>query len=86
MLATLVGYRPVDFTDDTGRKVVGTSLYIVYTDDNARGLVGQVACKVFYQGSVKPDWVGQAIKLEYSFNPSTKTARLVDVKLADYVE
>lgn len=86
MLATLVGYRPVNFTDDTGRKVEGTSLYIVYTDDNARGLVGQIACKVFFQGSVRAEWVGQAIELDYSFNPSTKTARLVDVKLAGYEE
>lgn len=82
MKATLVGYRPVDFTDDeTGRSVKGNSLYITY-DDQSDQLVGEIACRVFYPGKISHDWVGQIVDLDYVFNPSTKKAKLVNVQLA----
>ena len=82
MVASLVGFRHVDFKDDSGRHITGTSLYIAYNTED-RNVIGQVAGKVFWSGTVDPTWLGQAIKLDYSFDPITKNAKLIDVSLAD---
>lgn len=41
---TIVGYRDVSFTDDSGRQVEGRSYYYIGVSDN---VIGQVADKLF---------------------------------------
>lgn len=41
----IVGMRGVDFTDDSGRQVVGTSYF--YVQDDVDGVIGQLAGKLF---------------------------------------
>ena len=44
MIAKLIGYRRVDFTDDSGRQVQGYSCFITYPDSQVAGVVAE---KVF---------------------------------------
>lgn len=80
MLAQLVGIRPVDFTDDNGNRIKGTSLFVNYDDEHANGLVGSIAAKVFYRGDVPAQMVGALVDLVYEFHPGMRTPRLADVK------
>ena len=42
MHVELIGYRPYDFTNDSGERIVGTSLYYAFTE---KGVIGRVAEK-----------------------------------------
>lgn len=78
---TVVGYRDVDFIDDKGRRVQGTSVY--YTSDEGKNVVGEEVGKFFLTFKISNDCnylptVGDQLKLYY--NRFGKVASVVRVE------
>lgn len=65
MLAYLLGYRPLDFTNDRGELVKGTQAFIASQED---GVIGQRADKLFLKDGMElPELVpGMALDVVYN--------------------
>jgi len=70
MLVKLVGYAPVDFTNDAGVRIVGNNLYVNFPDPDVTGLF---AGKIFVRPDITlPQGSKSGDELEMQFTPKGK--------------
>jgi len=70
MLATLQGYRALDFTTEDSKRIRGTQLFISFDEDN---VVGQATDKLFVKPEVElPTQMQQGDSLEIYFDRKGK--------------
>ncbi|MCL2188086.1 MAG: hypothetical protein FWC16_03430 [Defluviitaleaceae bacterium] len=78
MLMTLQGKRELDFKDQTGNLVQGTSLFVSFKED---GVEGQATAKIFAKkGFVFPDNIKIGDNIECFFNQRGKLDAIIPAR------
>lgn len=77
MLAYLLGYKLLDFTNDRGELVKGTQAFVASQED---GVIGQRADKLFFKDGMELPELTPGMTLDVAYNRKGKPEKVTAVE------